>query len=107
MGGFPFGPRNIFASPIKEIISSANLIKNSFEKELKNKDPKETDSKLLVDTGLNIICKKIKKEMLSITDSGITLTNNEIKYIIKVIKSLENRGLLLKVTTTKIKKEDF
>ena len=32
----------------------------------------------------------------------ITLTNNEIKYIMKVIRSLENRGILLKGTTRKI-----
>ena len=31
-----------------------------------------------------------------ITGSGITLTKNEIKYIVKVIKSLENRRILLK-----------
>ena len=31
----------------------------------------------------------------------MTLTNNQIKDIIKVIKSLENRGILLKGTTTK------
>ena len=37
-----------------------------------------------------------------ITDSGVTLTNNEIKDIIKVIKSLENWGTLLKETTTKV-----
>ena len=34
--------------------------------------------------------------------AGITLTNNEIKDIIKLIKSLENRGILLKETTRKI-----
>ena len=33
---------------------------------------------------------------------GITLTNNEIKDIIKVIRSLENKGILLKGTTEKI-----
>ena len=33
---------------------------------------------------------------------GTTLTNNEIKDIIKLIKSLENRGILLKETTRKI-----
>ena len=33
--------------------------------------------------------------------TAITLTNNEIKHIIKVIKSLENRGILLTGTTTK------
>ena len=36
------------------------------------------------------------------TGSGITLTNNEIKDIMKVIKSLQNRGILLKGTTGKI-----
>ena len=34
--------------------------------------------------------------------SGITLTNNETKDIIKVIRSLENRRILLKETTRKI-----
>ena len=40
--------------------------------------------------------------------SGIKLRNNEVKDIIKVIKSLENKGILLKVTTEKllVKKED-
>ena len=33
--------------------------------------------------------------------TGITITNNEIKDIMKVIKYLQNRGLLLKGTTTK------
>ena len=33
--------------------------------------------------------------------SGITLNNNEIKGIMKVIKSLENRGILLKRATEK------
>ena len=36
--------------------------------------------------------------------SGITLTNNEIKDIMKVIKSLKNRGILLKLI---MRKEDF
>ena len=35
-----------------------------------------------------------------------TLTNNEIKYIIKVIRSFENRGILLKGTTEKISSQD-
>ena len=40
--------------------------------------------------------KKFKKGFSSITGSGITLTNNEIKDTIRVIRSLENRGVLLK-----------
>ena len=44
-----------------------------------------------------MIGKKIKEKF----GSGITLTNNEIKDIMKVIKSLENRGSLIKGTTRK------
>ena len=35
-------------------------------------------------------------------DSGIIQTNNEVKDIIKLIKSLENRETLWQGTTTKI-----
>ena len=38
--------------------------------------------------------------------TGITLTNDEIKNIVKVIKSLENRGILSKGTTKKINIEE-
>ena len=38
-------------------------------------------------------------------DLWITLTNNKIKDILKVIKSLENREILLKGTTRKITSE--
>ena len=54
---------------------------------MKNQIPDD----ILVDTGINIIDKKIKNGTLSVTSSGITLTNHEIKDIIKVIKSLESR----------------
>ena len=46
------------------------------------------NSNLLVDKGLHIIGKVIKKGISWITGSGITLANSEIKYIIKVINSL-------------------
>ena len=43
--------------------------------------------------------------MLAITCSGITLTNNKSKYIMKFFhmlwKTLENRGVLFKGTTAK------
>ena len=38
--------------------------------------------------------------------TGITLTNNEIKDIMKLIKSLENREILLKGTTTKVTSQE-
>ena len=41
-----------------------------------------------------------------ITGSGIALANNEIKDIMKVIRSLENRGNLLKGTTRRIACEE-
>ena len=40
-------------------------------------------------------CKKMKGD-------GITLTNNGIKFIMKVIKSLKNREILLKGSTQKV-----
>ena len=50
--------------------------------------------------------KNVTKDFKNVSDkvlgTGITLTDNEIKDIIKVIKSLENRGILLKGTTRKI-----
>ena len=52
-----------------------------------------------VNTGLSFLGKKIQKKIYG---SGITLRNNEIKDIMKVITSLENTGILLKGTTRKI-----
>ena len=50
--------------------------------------------------------KKIIKNLKNASDKAlvtvITLTNNKIKDIMKVIKSLENRGISLKGTTRKI-----
>ena len=59
-----------------------------------------------------VIAKNLEKKILDkqmdqfnqeyITGSGVTLTNNEIKDIIKVIRSLEKRGILLNETKRKI-----
>ena len=38
--------------------------------------------------------------------SATIITNNEIKAFIKVIKSLENRGILVKGTATKITSQE-
>ena len=99
LGRFLFSLPSILCSPIKEIISPENSIKNLFGKEFKNIGHKELDSKFLLDIGLNL---NGKKWISSITVSGITLTNNEIKDTLKIIKSLENRRILVKGTTTKI-----
>ena len=75
-------------------------------KEIKNID-------LPVDTGLQILGKKVnglgekvKKKILAISGSGITLTSNEKKYVAKVIRYLENRGISLKRTAIKISSQE-
>ena len=45
---------------------------------------------------------RLQKDFKLSEGPGIALTNNEIKDPLKVIKSLENRRILLKVTTRKI-----
>ena len=55
-----------------------------------------------VNKGIN----ELNKKFTSTKGSGITLTSNEVKDIIKVIKSLENRGILLKGTTRKITSQE-
>ena len=57
---------------------------------------------MLVDPEINIISKKVSNGISLVSGSGITLTNHEIKEIIKVMKPLGNWGISLKETTTKI-----
>ena len=45
---------------------------------------------------------ELNKKFTSGKGSGITLTNNKMKHIMKLIKYLANRGILLKKTTRKI-----
>ena len=47
-----------------------------------------------------------KQNITSSKGPGITLTYNKMKDIMKVIKSLENRGILLKKTTRKITSQE-
>ena len=49
-----------------------------------------------------MVGKKIKEKL----DSGIILKNNEMKDIMKVIKSFENREILIKGTNTKITSQE-
>ena len=57
--------------------------------------------KFLLNTGLNILTKKLYENLSLVMGSGITLTNNEMKYIIEIIKLLQNRGIWLKENTEK------
>ena len=83
-------------------------------KELQNNETKTKYlNDFLIDTRIDILGRKIrllvknvKKEYSAILSSRITLINNERKDIIKVIKSLENRGILLKGTTRKITSQE-
>ena len=59
-------------------------------------------TRYFVNKGIN----KLKKDFTLSECSVITLRNNEIKDIMKVIKSLEKRGILLKWTTTKITSQE-
>ena len=74
----------------------------SYSKELSNIDTKKcknNKNNLYTDAGLNMIGKKMKEKF----GSGITLTNNEIK---EIIKSFGKRGILLKGTATKITSQE-
>ena len=46
-------------------------------------------------TSSKIILGRLKKGFKNASGAGITPPNNEIKHIMKVIKSLEKRGILL------------
>ena len=78
------------------------LLAKSYGKELENKEHKKIDSNILAQTGFNMIGKKMKKIISSITDPGKADKKYEIKDIMKVRRSSESRGILIKRTTRKI-----
>ena len=99
--GFIFsssGICNLPMAPVKGFFSIAN----STAKKSKAMAAKEINNDIILDIGPNFLGKKIEKWISSVMFSGITITNNKIKDIIKVIKSIENRGISLKGTTGKI-----
>ena len=91
---------NYLIAPIKGLLSVLKFIDNEFKNVLKNKN-KISGTIKTVDSSI----KDIKKFFRV----GITVTDNEIKDLMKVIKSLENTEVFLKGTTRKIlvKKKDF
>ena len=70
---------------------------SSYSNEISNINDKKKKNSDFID-GLNLIGKKMKEKF----GSEIILTNNVIKSILTVIKSLQNREILLKGATTKI-----
>ena len=91
---------NYLIAPIKGLLSVLKFIDNEFKNVSKNKN-KISGTIKTVDSSI----KDIKKFFRV----GITVTDNEIKDLMKVIKSLENTEVFLKGTTRKIlvKKKDF
>ena len=91
---------NYLIAPIKGLLSVLKFIDNEFKNVLKNKN-KISGTIKTVDSSI----KDIKKFFRV----GITVTGNEIKDLMKVIKSLENTEVFLKGTARKIlvKKKDF
>ena len=84
--GFIIGLLNEFIStdvfdPTKRLMS----LVCSVAKESKNMGARKLNKDTFVDAGPNLIGKKVKKEISSITCLGITLTNNEIKDITKLL----------------------
>ena len=93
-GSLPFTlNENPFITASEGFLSVLNEPKNMGAKEIEDK---------IVNAGLSLLGNKIKNGISSFDCAGITLTNNETKYVIKVLKTLENRGILLKRTTRKI-----
>ena len=84
-----------------------NSVATSYVKELNDTDTKKLNSNVLIHTRLNMIGKKIKKGISSVTGSGIALVNNEIKDVMKAVKPLQNRGILLKGTSRKITSHEW
>ena len=84
---------NYLIAPIKGLLSVLKFIDNEFKNVLKNKN-KISGTIKTVDSSI----KDIKKFFRV----GITVTGNEIKDLMKVIKSLENTEVFLKGTTRKI-----
>ena len=80
---------NSFIKAYEGVLSIVNSVLN----ESKNMGAKKIED-TIVDAGLSLPGKTIEKEISSFNSSRVTLTNNEIKDIIKVVKSLENRGIL-------------
>ena len=63
---------------------------------------KKHAQEVLVNKGRNILDRRVNKVPSAIRFSEMTLTNNETNNIIKVIRSLEDRGILSKQVTEKM-----
>ena len=92
-------PQAMFLTGIKAL---KNGVKNGVTSE-KNEAPElaEKATEYYVNKGIN----ELNKKIASSKGTEINLTNNEIKDM-KVIKSLKDRGILIKATTRKITSQE-
>ena len=90
-----FGLQNTFPFKIFDWIHNAEEV--VLDETRKEENPNNYS---LVDAW--VTAKKIKKGLSELIGSVLTLTNNEIKGIVKVIRSLQNRRILSKGTTRKV-----
>ena len=91
-------------SGLESFVKFSFKVLQSYSKNLGNIDTikyKNNKNNLFIDARLNIIGKKIKEKFVL----RITLTNNETKDMMKVIKSLGNRRILIKRVITSQKEE--
>ena len=99
ISGITSGLGNIVNFPFKALELYSKKLNDIDTKKYNNNNNNNNnnDNNLYINAGLNMSGKKIKEKF----GAGITLANNQIKDIINVIKSLENREILLKGNTRK------
>ena len=94
-----------FLPGIKER-SLTDLFLRGLTNNKKHNNSNEDLTNFAIDAQLYAIGEKIKKGHSLSTSLGIRLTNDEIKDIIKINRSLENRGILLKENNKKITSQE-
>ena len=87
-------PGNFMLNPIGTVSKNIDKIQNLAWK--------VSDDKINLAADVFKIFKKALLEEIFKEGSGTTITNNEIEDIIKLIRSLENRGVIIKGSTRKI-----
>ena len=93
LGGYTLG---LMDNIMKPVFGMARFT-GEFSENMKHVKSGKDVPKLLLKTGRDLL----NREVLSAIGSRITLTDNELKDITKVIRSLENRGILWKGTVEK------
>ena len=94
-------------NPDKSLLFKSDKVFKKIVNEANKLSKKVTINDIIkIATDSKNVIKDFKNASDKVLGTGITLTDNEIKCILKVIKSLENRGILLKGTTKKITSQE-